>query len=127
MKPLLVIAIVQHYIETAGHRDDQLLQFSVSVTAALRPARHVVQVIHPLNRKWNMLLAFNKAQIPKDIGDLGQVDQAAVGEGHGESTRSFNPFNDRCGISRHDRLIGHIRHYHRTGTYHGIPPDHHTR
>ena len=49
MEPLLAVPVVEHDVEAARHRHDELLEAAVGVAAALGPAGHVVEVVHALD------------------------------------------------------------------------------
>ena len=78
MKTLPFGAVVQYDVEAAGHRDNELMERLVRVTAALGAARDVVEVIDALNRKRNVAIAFDESQIPPRVGDFRQQDNLAV-------------------------------------------------
>jgi len=80
MKPFLIGAIVQHDIEATRHRDDELMQRLVSVTAALGTPWHVIQVIDSFKVERHVPSALHERQITPGIGDLGQKDEAAVAD-----------------------------------------------
>ena len=71
--PLLVLAIVNNHVKTAGHGDNQLMQALVRMPAALSPAGYVIQVINPLYLKGNMCPALDKGQIAARVVDFGEV------------------------------------------------------
>lgn len=80
MEALLFGAVVQHHVEAARHGDDQLAQFLVRMAAALRTARHIVEVIDARDVEGDVIAAFDECQVPARIGDFRQVDDAAVVE-----------------------------------------------
>jgi len=53
-----------------------------------------------------MLLPFDKGQIPKNIGNPGQVDQAAVGEGHDSVLFHFH--FGRIAVDLYSQLFHHL-------------------
>src|SRR6267143_6230632 len=93
MNPLFLRPIVQDDIKAARHRNNQLMQRFVGVTAPLSAAGDVVEIENPLNCEWDMPLAFNKGQVPTRIGDLGKINNLAVGE---TRARWFNLRNCNC-------------------------------
>lgn len=73
MHSLLINAIVQQYIKTTRHGDDELMKCFVSMSTAFRTAWHVVEIINTLDIKWNLIPAFDKSQVPSDICNFGEV------------------------------------------------------
>ena len=82
MEPLLRGSIVEHDVEAAGHRDDDLVQGLVPVSPSHRAARHVVRVVHAFDREGNMAVILDEREIAAGVGDLGELDQMTVVEGH---------------------------------------------
>ena len=77
MKSFLLLTVIQDHIETARHGNDELMQTLVCVSAALGPARNVVEIIDPLDLKGHVSLPFNKGEIASWIIDFGEVDNPA--------------------------------------------------
>ena len=60
MESLSLRAVVQHNIKATRHRDDQLVKRLVRMTAPVSTTRNVVKVVHPLDRKWYVAIAFDE-------------------------------------------------------------------
>jgi hypothetical protein len=58
-----------------------------SVTGTVRPARHIVEIEHSLDRKRNVPIVFEKRQVAAWILDLRQLNQFAFVEFHKTSAR----------------------------------------
>jgi len=89
MKTLFFKTIIQNDIKTAGHGDDQLMKRLVSMPATFGTAGDVVEIVDPINIKWDMPSApLNKGQVTAGIGDLGKLYDPAIIQGiHSESSR----------------------------------------
>jgi len=73
MKSLLFKSVIQRNVKAPGHRNDQLLEFSVGMCSPVRSARNIVSVVHPPNIKRNMPFSLNKCEVPPGIGDLWEI------------------------------------------------------
>src|SRR5690606_8660094 len=62
--------IVKGDVETAGHRDQQLMEPLMRMTASVRTARHVVEVIHALDIERNVTCPLDKSQITARVFDF---------------------------------------------------------
>ena len=83
MKAGLVFAVVEDDVEAAGHGNDELMQRFMRMPSPLRSARHVVEVINTLDVEGDMLTAFDESEIASRIVDFGEIDDFAIGDGHG--------------------------------------------
>ena len=54
----------------------------VGMAAALRPARHIIQVIDPLNGKGYLMSSFNEGQVSPRVGNFRQIDNLAKINAH---------------------------------------------
>ena len=52
-----------HHIKAARHRHDERVQALVGVAAALGAARHVLQIVDPLDVEGHMHAAFDERQV----------------------------------------------------------------
>lgn len=52
------------------------------VAAAIRAARHVIEVENPFDLERHMSVSLDKRKIAPRIGNLGEVDELAGLEGH---------------------------------------------
>ncbi len=82
MEDRLLTTVVQMNVERAGHRHDELLQSLVSVRPTLGAARHVVEVVNPLDVEGDMALSFDEGQVAARILNSWQIDDPAVTQRH---------------------------------------------
>jgi hypothetical protein len=82
MDALFFDAVVQHYIKTTRHGDDQLMQSFVRMPTSLCTARHVVKIVNPTDIEWDVLTAFNKREITARVRDFREINQVAIGKTH---------------------------------------------
>lgn len=73
----LLASVIKRDVETTGHGDDELVQRAVGMTGTGRAAGHVVQVIHALNRKGDLVTILDEGQISPWIRNFWQIDEAA--------------------------------------------------
>jgi hypothetical protein len=76
-----------------------LMQLKVRMAAALRAARHVIEVVHASNVERCLLAALDEGEVAARVLDAWQLGDDAVGDGHGGSLRSGS------GILRRARLL----------------------
>jgi hypothetical protein len=84
MESFLVFAVIHDDIEAAGHGDKELMAFFQGVPGAVRASGDVVEIKNALNGERDMAVAFEKGEIAPRIIDLGEFDDAALAEFHGE-------------------------------------------
>ena len=83
MKGPALAAVINVEIERTRHGDDQLLQLLVGMTAAFCAAGNVVKIIDALNVEGDVIVTFDKGQIPPRIIDTWKVNDSAVAHAHG--------------------------------------------
>ena len=75
-------AVIEHDVEAARHRDDELVQRPVRMPTAVGTAGHVVQVIHTLDGERHMPIAFDEGQVAAGVVDPRQGHEMALVEAH---------------------------------------------
>ena len=88
VESLLVLPVVHHHVETARHGDEELMALLEGVTGAVRPAGHIVEIEHPLDRKRDVPIVLQKGQIAARILDLRQLNNLAFAQFHKTLIRS---------------------------------------
>ena len=88
MNPFLVKTIVQYHVEAAGHGDEKLMALLERMAAPVCSAGNIVKIEDSLDIKRHMAPAFHKHKVAARVGNLGQVNQFAGGEGHGSIFKS---------------------------------------
>src|SRR4051794_363993 len=78
MEALTVDAVVDHHVEAARHRDQELMQALVGMAAALGAAGHVVEVVDALDPEVDVPVALDEGEIAARVLDLREVDDAAA-------------------------------------------------
>ena len=68
--------IVDDDREAPGGGDNELLKLLVSMPPAERTCGHVIEVVHPPDRKGYMAISLNKGEIPPPIADLWEINDA---------------------------------------------------
>jgi len=82
MEAFLLSAVVQNHVETARHRNDQLVQILVRVPAALGPAGNVIKIVNALDLEGDMPAAFDEREIASRFIDFGEINHLAFGQAH---------------------------------------------
>jgi len=72
MKALFFRAVIEYNVKTSGHRNDQLLKLLVCMPTTIGAARHIVEVIDPLDCEWDVSIPFNKCEVSSRVTNLGQ-------------------------------------------------------
>lgn len=80
METLGLLAVVQNYIKTTRHRNNELMQVLVRMRAPIGPPRHIVQVVDPLDVEGDVVPALYEGQVAPWISDLGQLYDFAVSQ-----------------------------------------------
>ena len=60
---LFSLPVINYHIETARHRDDQLLKLLVGMAASLCSAGYVVKVVNAFDGEGDMLRPLDKCQV----------------------------------------------------------------
>ncbi len=103
------VAVIQHDVKAAGHRDDELLQSFVRMPATLCAAGHVVQVIDALDIEGYVTPGFHCGQIAALVmHDRQRHHAAATGEFIMRHPRSAEAWRFRRGL-RLDHGMAFIR------------------
>ncbi len=84
METVFAGTAIQDDIEASRHSDDKLVKVLVRMTAALGPARHIVEIVDSLDFERHMARSFDEREITTRIGNLWQIYEFAVRERHTE-------------------------------------------
>jgi hypothetical protein len=74
VESFLLLSVVNDYVETARHRDQKLVARFQGVAGAVCAAWYVVEIKDTFDAKRDVMVSFNKSEIPAGIGDLGQLN-----------------------------------------------------
>ena len=77
MKTLLLRAVVQNYIKTSRHRNNELVQTPVCVPTTLRATGNVIKIINALDLKGYMAPRFDECEISSWISDFRKINDSA--------------------------------------------------
>ena len=82
MEPSLASTIVHQYIEATGYGDYELMKIPVGMTAALRAAGDIVDVVDTTDIEEYVASTLDKSQIAPGIGYPGEFNDAAILKPH---------------------------------------------
>src|SRR5437763_1726773 len=82
MKAFLFFAVVHYHVETAGHRDEELMALFERVACSVSAARHIIQIKYAPDRKRDMPVIFDESQVPARVGNLRQFNDSALVQTH---------------------------------------------
>ena len=78
METFFVESIVEHYIKTARHGDDDLMKILVRVGTAIGAARNVIGVVDPLDLERDVVTSLDEGEVASRVADLRKVEKFAV-------------------------------------------------
>jgi hypothetical protein len=86
MESFPVLPVIDNHIKTAGHGNDELLQFHVPVSTPLGASRHVIEIINALDLEGDMPATLNECQVPASVGDPWKINYVALVNAHHDAS-----------------------------------------
>lgn len=78
VNPLSAHPVSEYHIEASGHRNEELLQFPMGVSASISPSGDIVEIIDPLYIETHVSSPLDEGKIASWILDFGQLNYLAI-------------------------------------------------